>query len=74
MARNIKLNELEAQLGMAKKREFRLYNESMKAPTAEGKAVAAAEFEKNQQEIQRIEKEIGEIKAKQHEEQKNARG
>lgn len=70
VARNIKLNELEAQLGMAKKREFRLYNESMKAPTAEGKAVAAAEFEKNQQEIQRIEKEIGEIKAKQHEEQK----
>ena len=70
VARNIKLNELEAQLGMAKKREFRLYNESMKAPTAEGKTVAAAEFEKNQQEIQRIEKEIGEIKAKQHEEQK----
>ena len=70
VARNIKLNELEAQLGMAKKREFRLYNESMKAPTAEGKAVAAAEFEKNQQEIQRIEKEMGEIKAKQHEEQK----
>lgn len=70
VARNIKLNELEAQLGMAKKREFRLYNESMKAPTAEGKAVANAEFEKNQKEIQRIEKEIGEIKAKQHEEQK----
>ena len=74
VARNIKLNELEAQLGMAKRSEVRLYNESMKAPTAEGKAVAAAEFEKNQQEIQRIEKEIGEIKAKQHEEQKNARG
>ena len=70
VARNIKLNELEAQLGMAKRSEVRLYNESMKAPTAEGKAVAAAEFEKNQQEIQRIEKEIGEIKAKQHEEQK----
>lgn len=70
VARNIKLNELETQLGMAKRSEVRLYNESMKAPTAEGKAVAAAEFEKNQQEIQRIEKEIGEIKAKQHEEQK----
>lgn len=70
VARNIKLNELETQLGMAKRSEVRLYNESMKAPTAEGKAVAAAEFEKKQQEIQRIEKEIGEIKAKQHEEQK----
>ena len=70
VARNIKLNELEAQLGMAKKREFRLYNESMKAPTAEGKTVAAAEFEKNQQEIQRIEKEIGEIKEKQQIEEK----
>ena len=42
----------------------------MRAPTPAGKAVAAAEFEKNQQEIQKIEKEIGEIKAKQHEEQK----
>lgn len=70
VARNIKLNELETQLGMAKRSEVRLYNESMKAPTAEGKAVANAEFEKNQKEIQRIEKEIGEIKAKQHEEQK----
>jgi len=70
VARNIKLNELEAQLGMARKSEFRLYNESMKAPTAEGKAVANAEFEKNQQEIQRIEKEIGEIKAKQQIEEK----
>lgn len=70
VARNIKLNELETQLGMAKKREFRLYNESMKAPTAEGKTVAAAEFEKNQQEIQRIEKEIGEIKEKQQIEEK----
>lgn len=70
VARNIKLNELEAQLGMAKRSEVRLYNESMKAPTAEGKAVAAAEFEKNQQEIQRIEKEIGEIKAKQQIEEK----
>ena len=46
---------------------------AMKAPTAEGKAVAAAEFEKNQQEIQRSEKEIGEIKATQHEEQKRKR-
>jgi phospholipase D/transphosphatidylase len=70
VARNVKLSELEAQLGMARKSEFRLYNERMRAPTPEGKAVAAAEFEKNQQEIQRIEKEIGEIKAKQHEEQK----
>ena len=70
VARNVKLSELEAQLGMARKSEFRLYNERMRAPTPEGKAVAAAEFEKNQQEIQKIEKEIGEIKAKQHEEQK----
>ena len=70
VARNVKLSELEAQLGMAKKSEFRLYNERMRAPTPEGKAVANAEFEKNQQEIQKIEKEIGEIKAKQHEEQK----
>ena len=70
VARNVKLSELEAQLGMARKSEFRLYNESMRAPTPEGKAVANAEFEKNQQEIQKIEKEIGEIKAKQHEEQK----
>lgn len=70
VARNVKLSELEAQLGMARKSEFRLYNERMRAPTPEGKAVANAEFEKNQQEIQRIEKEIGEIKAKQHEEKK----
>ena len=70
VARNVKLSELEAQLGMARKSEFRLYNERMRAPTPAGKAVAAAEFEKNQQEIQKIEKEIGEIKAKQHEEQK----
>ena len=70
VARNVKLSELEAQLGMARKSEFRLYNERMRAPTPEGKAVANAEFEKNQQEIQKIEKEIGEIKAKQHEEQK----
>ena len=70
VARNVKLSELEAQLGMARKSEFRLYNESMRAPTPEGKAVANAEFEKNRQEIQKIEKEIGEIKAKQHEEQK----
>ena len=70
VARNVKLSELEAQLGMARKSEFRLYNERMRAPTPEGKAVANAEFEKNRQEIQKIEKEIGEIKAKQHEEQK----
>ena len=70
VARNVKLSELETQLGMARKSEFRLYNERMRAPTPEGKAVANAEFEKNQQEIQKIEKEIGEIKAKQHEEQK----
>lgn len=70
VARNVKLSELEAQLGMARKSEFRLYNERMRAPTPEGKAVANAEFEKNQQEIQRIEKEIGEIKAKQQIEEK----
>ena len=70
VARNVKLSELEAQLGMARKSEFRLYNERMRAPTPEGKAVAAAEFEKNQQEIQKIEKEIGEIKAKQQIEEK----
>ena len=70
VARNVKLSELEAQLGMARKSEFRLYNERMRAPTPEGKAVANAEFEKNQQEIQKIEKEIGEIKAKQQIEEK----
>lgn len=70
VARNVKLSELEAQLGMARKSEFRLYNERMRAPTPEGKAVANAEFEKNRQEIQKIEKEIGEIKAKQQIEEK----
>ena len=70
VARNVKLSELEAQLGMARKSEFRLYNERMRAPTPEGKTVANAEFEKNRQEIQKIEKEIGEIKAKQQIEEK----
>lgn len=70
VARNVKLSELEAQLGMARKSEFRLYNERMRAPTPEGKVVANAEFEKNRQEIQKIEKEIGEIKAKQQIEEK----
>jgi len=70
VARNVKLSELEAQLGMARKSEFRLYNERMRAPTPAGEGGGGAGFEKNQQEIQKIEKEIGEIKAKQHEEQK----
>ncbi|BAS48313.1 phospholipase D/Transphosphatidylase [Aggregatibacter actinomycetemcomitans NUM4039] len=69
VAREIKLDELGVLLGKEKRREARLYENIGWAPTKEGRAVATAEFEKNQQEIRRIEKEMAEIKAKRKQEQ-----
>ncbi|WP_307870161.1 phospholipase D-like domain-containing protein, partial [Aggregatibacter actinomycetemcomitans] len=69
VAREIKLDELGVLLGKEKRREARLYDNIGWAPTKEGREVAAAEFEKNQQEIRRIEKEMAEIKAKRKQEQ-----
>ncbi|MBN6083343.1 phospholipase, partial [Aggregatibacter actinomycetemcomitans] len=72
VAREIKLDELGVLLSKERGREARLYDNIRWAPTKEGRAVATAEFEKNQQEIRRIEKEMAEIKAKcKQEKQKN---
>ncbi|WP_244149547.1 phospholipase D-like domain-containing protein [Rodentibacter genomosp. 2] len=70
VARAIKRKELELELGNRKVIRAVLYNRARQMPTPEGKAAAEAEYQANEQAIQRLEKELADIKAKQQEAEK----
>ncbi|WP_077464735.1 phospholipase D-like domain-containing protein [Rodentibacter sp. Ppn85] len=70
VARAIKRQELELELGNRKVIRPVLYNRVRQMPTPEGKAAAQAEYQANEQAIQRLEKELADIKAKQREAEK----
>ncbi|QIA77653.1 phospholipase D-like domain-containing protein [Rodentibacter caecimuris] len=70
VARAIKRQELELELGKRKVNQAILYNKARQMPTPEGKAAAQAEYQANEQEIQRLEKELADFKAKQREAEK----
>ncbi|WP_307870162.1 phospholipase D-like domain-containing protein, partial [Aggregatibacter actinomycetemcomitans] len=70
VAREIRQQELEIELGKRKVNQAVLFNRIMTLPTAEGKAHAQGEYRANEQEIIRLEKEIADVKAKQREAEK----
>ncbi|MBN6069228.1 phospholipase [Aggregatibacter actinomycetemcomitans] len=70
VAREIRQQELEIELGKRKVNQAVLFNRIMTLPTAEGKAHAQGEYRANEQEITRLEKEIADVKAKQREVEK----
>ncbi|KOE62121.1 hypothetical protein I63B_0311270, partial [Aggregatibacter actinomycetemcomitans serotype d str. I63B] len=70
VAREIRQQELEIELGKRKVNQAVLFNRIMTLPTAEGKAHAQREYRANEQEIIRLEKEIADVKAKQREAEK----
>ncbi|ANN81593.1 phospholipase [Aggregatibacter actinomycetemcomitans] len=70
VAREIRQQELEFELGKRKVNQAVLFNRIMTLPTAEGKAHAQREYRANEQEITRLEKEIADVKAKQREVEK----
>ncbi|OOF71093.1 phospholipase [Rodentibacter caecimuris] len=70
VARAIKRQELELELGNRKVIRPVLYNKVRQMPSPEGKAAAEAEYQANEQAIQRLEKELADFKAKQREAEK----
>ncbi|OOF76290.1 phospholipase [Rodentibacter caecimuris] len=70
VARAIKRQELELELGNRKVIRPVLYNKARQMPSPEGKAAAEAEYQANEQAIQRLEKELADFKAKQREAEK----
>ncbi|OOF81611.1 phospholipase D-like domain-containing protein, partial [Rodentibacter caecimuris] len=70
VARAIKRQELELELGNRKVIRPVLYNKARQMPTPGGKAAAQAEYQANEQAIQRLEKELADFKAKQREAEK----
>ncbi|MBN6067093.1 phospholipase [Aggregatibacter actinomycetemcomitans] len=70
VAREIHRQELEFELGKRKVNQAVLFHRVTKSPTPEGKAAAEQEYQANEQEIKRLEKEIADVKAKQREAEK----
>ncbi|WP_244151988.1 phospholipase D-like domain-containing protein [Rodentibacter myodis] len=70
VARAVKRQELEVELGKCNVNRAILYNQKTTSPTAEGRAAAETAYQANEQEIKRIEKEITDIDAKQREAEK----